>query len=199
MFQCIKLTGYYFFTQPHLCWCSVICWYQTQGGRKADLYHTPSPSVNTDRGCEALSEVLPVFWPLLSLRIPHAEWRWMMGEGRFSVHRGDICIVCRFIKSEPRSSSWMETDWTTVQQQHMHVNTLCISCWGLHLPHSLYIIQGGMLPGEKCSHAHSDQIIIKWPNKHFIEEPEIRLWTDGGLLPILHHLHLKHLLYPVIP
>lgn len=49
LFQCLHRAGYYFSTKPHLCWCSVICWYQTGGGRKGDLYHTLLPSVNTDR------------------------------------------------------------------------------------------------------------------------------------------------------
>lgn len=66
-------------------------------------------------------------------------------------------------------------------------------------PQFVYYLRGHIAWAKMLTLTHSDQIIVKWPNKQFIEEPEIRLRTDVGLLPILHHLHLKHLLYPVIP
>lgn len=125
--------------------CVDVQWFvgirQAEEGKAICITHSYPVLILT--GCEPLSEVLPAFWPLLSLRIPHTAWRWMMGGGggRYTVHSGDICIVCQFIKLL-HSSFWTETDSVTAFCLYVVEVLIC--------PHSLYRIKGNVLHGKQC-------------------------------------------------
>lgn len=137
-------------------------------------------SVNTDRGCELSSLVLPVFQLQQPMRSPHPLWRW-------KILRSLWWRLYRMLIYNFAAELLRPEEGKTIWRHNIHVNifvrpTVCVY---FKMP----------------AHAHT-HLTIKWQNKQCIEErrarnkmpPTEEPRSDAGLLSP----HLKQLLHLVI-